>query len=190
MFILIFFVLFGIKKSSIQTYQTHWLHNANNFLSLLALSLKNIVKNQKNLTLFTTINFQFSILISRTTTIVLLSFWTFIFFFGDFLILLLINFTTLTDSIPSSNFFFVKHHFFSDLAQYSFALSQDLLTVICWLSLASFFYLISLKWPFLYLLNINIFFLDIFFFFIIFIFIIPFKIFLLFGFFYLIKKIK
>ena len=63
-----------------------------------------------SLTLFSTIQFQFTTITSRSTSYFLFSFWIFFFFFGEQLFLILFNYSTLVDSIISSSFFTIKQH--------------------------------------------------------------------------------
>jgi hypothetical protein len=162
MFILLFFVIFGTKKSNIITYRSFWQFNYYDNFFLLLRSRNNAFL--ANFIKYFFYRFQFSIITGRTTAYTLFSFWLFFFFFGDFLILTLLNFSTLTELVPSNHFFSLKSHFFYDLSSYSHLLAQNLMIVIFFFSFAAVLYLINLKWPnFYFYLNFSFYF-DLFFF--------------------------
>lgn len=111
MFFLVFLVMFNIKKGSIIAYSSSWYYNiyTNVRASLLSNVLKknNFFLNWKHLSLN---RYQFTSVTSRSTSYFLFIFWLFFFFYGETLLLVLFNYSTLTDTIPSSSFFLIKQH--------------------------------------------------------------------------------
>lgn len=106
MMVLIFVVIFGIKKGSIVAYSGSWLNknSVNNNLSF------NNRLNRLNRNSFIT-KYSFTSITSRTTSYFLISFWIFFFFYGEYLLMIIFNYTTLYDSVNSSSFFFIKQHY-------------------------------------------------------------------------------
>jgi len=160
MFILLFFVVFGVKKSNLSTYRIFWFFAPLENLFVLTstgLRAKILPKTSDSRDLiklqlgsYLTHRFQFTAITSRPTVYLLFVFWLFFFFFGEFLVLLLINFTNLSDSLPANSFFSLKSHFVFDLQSYSFLLTKNLLSLIVFFSFAALFYLLGLKWSFTY----------------------------------------
>ena len=110
MFFLVFLVMFNIKKGSIVAYSPNWYFSiyTNLRTSILAnYNNKSFSKNWKTLFLN---RYQFTSITSRSTTYFLFGFWLFFFFYGETLLLVLFNYSTLTDTIPSSSFFLIKQH--------------------------------------------------------------------------------
>lgn len=133
MFMLIFNVIFGIKKGNLNLYFHNWLFRP----------LKNLT-NLKGLNSFSPI-FQYSIFTSRTTVLLLVGFWLFFFFCGETFTLLLYSFLNLNDVITYSYFFNVKNYFiFNTLLLDENVLTNIYTTVILSTSLA-FIYLFFLK---------------------------------------------
>ena len=159
MFILVFVVIFGFKKSTLMTYFYFW--NFNIFkLNQILINFYNfkITSNQLlNYNLF--FKFQFTIVTSKTTIYLLFVFWMFFYFFGEFLLLLLFNFNTITDSITSNYFFIFKNHNLFFLVETSNYLSNTLMYYICFFTICSFIFLLNLRYNFnyYYLLNLQIF---------------------------------
>jgi hypothetical protein len=155
MFILLFFVVFGVKKSNLSTYRIFWFFAPlENLLVLTSADLRaeifpktigarDVIKLKwAN---YLTHRFQFTAITSRSTVYLLFVFWLFFFFFGEFLVLLLVNFTNLSDSLPANSFFTLKSHFIFELQSYSFLLTKNLLSLIVFFSFAAIFYLLGLK---------------------------------------------
>ena len=174
MFILLFFVVFGVKKSNLGTYRTFWFFAPLEDLFVLTstgLRAKILPKTSGSRDLiklklggYLTHRFQFTAITSRSTVYLFFFFCFFFFFFGEFLVLLLINFTNLSDSLPANSFFSLKSHFVFDLQSYSFLLTKNLLSLIVFFSFAAVFYLLGLKWSFTYFYLSWSFYIDFFFF--------------------------
>ena len=158
MFILLFYVVFGTKKSASTTYKTFWHWNYYEMFFLLINFSKN--KNKSTWSTFFLYRFQNSLITSRTTVYILFTFWLFFFFFGDFLILTLLNYSSVSDFLPSTFFFNLKNHFFYDLASFSEQLASNLMFIIFFFFLGSFVYLLSIKFISLYFFFDWLFFFD------------------------------
>jgi hypothetical protein len=114
MFILVFVVSFGPKKSTLTVYTDIWYTNFYESYKSLLTTLK-VNYSAKELTLASLptkllYRFQYTVITSRTTIYLLFSFWCFFFFFGESLLLITFNFNTLSDLIPSSFFMIFKAH--------------------------------------------------------------------------------
>ena len=153
MFFLIFLVMFNIKKGSILVYVGNWgfKNHFNNALTFY--------KN-KNVLSVSTIQtewyrslkhkYQFTILTSRLTSYMLLSFWVFFFFFGESLLLVLFNYMTPIDTIESSNFLIIKQHVIFFIQTSSTKLLKYINFFILFLTLNAFFYMMNLVYSYTY----------------------------------------
>lgn len=165
MFILVFSVLFGIKKSTVNTYISFWSFNYY-YYNFLFFSKKNL----NNLTsLFNqSFRFQYTSITSLLTSYILFFFWIFFFFFGEMFLLILFNFSTISDSISGSYFLNFKYFIIFDQFFLSSKTSDFISFFILFFTTSSFLFLINLRYTFFYK-SLNIFFLtDIFFCFFIF----------------------
>jgi NADH-quinone oxidoreductase subunit L len=110
MFLLIFTVVFGIKKGTLSTYQLFW--KFKEFLNFQILI--NFFKKNKNFLNVLNLNnyyrYQFTIITCRTTVYILFFFWIFFFFFGEFFLLILFNYSSLTESITGNFFLTTANH--------------------------------------------------------------------------------
>jgi hypothetical protein len=118
MFFLIFLVMFNIKKGSIVVYLGNW--DFKNYINNSLFFYTNFSSNLTENTWHQTFKhkYQFTALTSRLTSYMLLTFWIFFFFFGETLLLVLFNYSTVVDTIESSNFLVIKQHvifFFTNL---------------------------------------------------------------------------
>jgi hypothetical protein len=142
MFILVFVVSFGPKKSTITVYSDSWymsfyqsFKGLVNYNSINKLGLK-----LSHLFLY---RFQFTLLTSRSTIYLLFFFWSFFFFFGEFLLLIIFNFNTLNDLIPSSFFFFFKTHVIFLMDNSNNFLNEIIFFYILFFTLSSFLFLMN-----------------------------------------------
>lgn len=133
MFILIFVVFFGSKKSTSPVYVA----------VMVTDSLYQAYFNNKN-PFYTLVIQQMTYVTSRTTTLTLLLFWIFFFYSGEFLVMVLFNFSTLTDSISSANFMFVKTHNIFSLEISCNSLDINIAYFIWFFTTLSFYYLLNL----------------------------------------------
>lgn len=115
MFSLIFIVNFGPKKSVLGSYKIFW--EASNF-TFLNFGLNKIKVETINL------KSQFYAITSKTTSLILFSFWLFFFFWGEQFLLVLFNYSSLNETINSSFFNVFKIHIFFNLLSYSFRLNS------------------------------------------------------------------
>lgn len=147
MFILLFIVLFGPKKSVLSNYSSFWNVKYNlNFLSFLNTNGTNLTTLNK---LFM-YRFQFTIVTCRTTIYVLFSFWLFFFFFGESLLALLFNYSTISDAISGSYFFSFKNYTVYSTTLSSSHLSSTIMFYISFFTISAFIFLLNLKYSFNY----------------------------------------
>ena len=167
MFILLFLVVFGPKKGTILTFSSLWNINFINFYK------SNINKKNFSWKFFLNINlsrFQFTLLTSRTTSIILFIFWLFFYFIGEFLLLVIFNFTSVVDTVPFNFFFFFKNHNIFDIAVNSTFLSTFIMFFIILFTATAFIFLLNLRigasykyfeintrWDFLFVFGLTIF---------------------------------
>lgn len=138
MLMLVFLVIFGPKKSNINIYKWYWDMNNHDYLFL-------------NKTYYSqTINFQITAVTSRLTVYILFSFWCWILFFGNTLISVLLNFSTLTEAIPSSAFVTIKQHSFFMLTTTTAFLSKSILFYILILTTWAVVFLLNFRYSFTY----------------------------------------
>jgi len=150
MFFLVFLVMFNIKKGSIVAYSPNWYFSiyTNLRTSILAnYNNKSFSKNWKTLFLN---RYQFTSITSRSTTYFLFGFWLFFFFYGETLLLVLFNYSTLTDTIPSSSFFLIKQHVVFLLITSSTKLLSCINFYIFFLTSTAFVYILNLRYAYNY----------------------------------------
>ena len=153
MFILVFLVMFDVKKGSIIAYKSVWHFNPiENFYSLFKLfKTKYISKNSTvNLTYSSLFKFSFTSVTSRSTSYMLFSFWVFFFFFGESLLLVVFNYGTPIDTITSSSFFTIKQHTVFLLNTNSSKLLSHINFYILLMTSLSFTYLVNLCYSYNY----------------------------------------
>ena len=139
MLMLVFLVMFGPKKGSIVAYRSGWFNNLDtairsNEASWGALSHR----------------FHFTTITSRSTSYMLISFWTFFFFFGETLLLVTFNYSTTVDTITSSSFFIIKQHPFTYMSTFSTTLMYHVTFYIVFLTTSAILYLINLNYSYNY----------------------------------------
>jgi hypothetical protein len=144
---LLFFTVFGPKKGVLQTYFLFWnfKHNDNFFFFF---TKKNLQINFYKLNSY--LRFQYTSITSNLTTLILFTFWIFFFFFGESLLLLLFNFSSIHDAIPGSYFLNFKNFTVFSLLSLSGHLQISLNFFIYFFSLSSLFFLIKLKYHYIY----------------------------------------
>lgn len=156
MLMLLFLVLFGPKKSNLNTYFMYWNLKLRDYLLLNYYnfntpSLVNIQKISNLISYNTNIaRFQLTAVTSRLTTYVLITFWSVFFFFGNLLLLVLLNYNTLTETILSSSFTTIKQHAIFSLNTSTMWLSQTIFFYILVLTTFSFIFLLNLRYTFTY----------------------------------------
>lgn len=144
MLLLVFIVIYGLKKSTLNNYKNTW-----NSLIINNIILLNLFNKNLNISLFN-IRYQFTQITARSTTLILFLFWLFFFFFGEWLLLLLFNFNTLTDIINSSYFFIIKNNNVFNFFLVSYYTSNTILLYIIIFTTWAVLKLINLKFYFLY----------------------------------------
>lgn len=149
MFLLVFVVSFGPKKSTILVYSSYWYANFYKNFQLLSLYL-NTNLNYSTLRFMMKHRFQFTSITSRTTIYLLFSFWCFFFFFGEILLLLTFNFNTLSDLIPSNFFISTKNHVIFLLNNSNTYLNDTIFFYIIFFTTSSFIFLMNLRYTFNY----------------------------------------
>jgi hypothetical protein len=145
MFLLIFIVLYGSKKGTLVAYQTFWNYQ-------FYYNLQSLIKHFNGAFNFRTFNvsnlyrYQLTILTSRMTVYVLLSFWIFFFFFGEMMLLIFFNYSSLTDVISSDFFFLFKSHTIFALSSFSYKLYITLNFYMLFFISCAFLFLLNLKY--------------------------------------------
>lgn len=147
MLMLLFFAVFGPKKSTLPVYSTFWnyKHNYNFFFFLKKVNATNLTISGIN-----SIRYQYTIGTSNLTSLILFSFWVFFFFFGETLLLLLFNFSTLNDTIAGSYFTFFKNFTVFNFFLLSNKLHISLNFFIFFFFLTSVLFLLKLRYAFIY----------------------------------------
>ena len=141
MFILIFAVMFGFKKGSITVYNDTWLYDSkiNLFTSLKELTIKHSLLNLYH-------NYTFTVITSRLTSYILISFWLFFSFFGESFLMITFNYTTVVDTVTSSTFLILKQHIIFYITTISNYLHTSLSFFIYFLTSCSFSFLFHLNY--------------------------------------------
>lgn len=154
MFMLVFNVVFSIKKGNLNIYTANWAFKYITFNNLFSF------KETLNLNPLY-IKYQFSILTSRVTTLILFSFWLFFFFFGEVLILILYNFITPYEFINYAIFFQIKNYFTFNIYLFAATTNIYIFLVVMVLATWSVLYLNFIKsevqysyYKYVYLLDI------------------------------------
>lgn len=146
MLMLIFLVVFGIKKSSLTPYVSAWSNRANSYAYILQFVSKTNFFNFNQLKW----ELSYTIVTSRFTSYILFLFWLFFFFYGETLLLLLFNYSTISDAIVSSNFFLIKQHVWMFLLTSPAKLLNSINFYIVLLTFSSILYLINLNFTYNY----------------------------------------
>jgi len=149
MFLLIFLVMFSVKKGSIAAYKSVWgafLQEMTSLFYYNSRSANNPPYVFTNYARYATLQFQFTAITSRSTSYFLFSFWVFFFFFGEELFLILFNYSTLVDSIVSSSFFTIKQHTTFLLITSPHRLVTHINFYILFLTSCSFLFLFNLNY--------------------------------------------
>jgi hypothetical protein len=165
MFILVFVVSFGPKKSTLTVYTDIWYTNFYESYKSLLTTLK-VNYSAKELTLASLptkllYRFQYTVITSRTTIYLLFSFWCFFFFFGESLLLITFNFNTLSDLIPSSFFMIFKAHIIFFLNNGNQFMGDIIFFYILFFTASAFLFLLNLRYMSTYRYLYNLFYLDI-----------------------------
>lgn len=139
MLMLVFLVMFGPKKGSVIAYRSGWYNNLDTSV------ISNSIKWN-----FNAHRFHFTTITSRSTSYMLVCFWTFFFFFGESLLLVTFNFSTTVDTITSSSFFTIKQHPFTYMSTFSTNLMYHITFYIVLLTTSAVLYLINLNYSYNY----------------------------------------
>jgi hypothetical protein len=150
MLILVFLVMFDVKKGSIVTYKSSWHTNFNSNMYSMYYILRNFILNPQKVTYFISYRYLFTSVTSRSTSYFLLTFWLFFFFFGESLLLIVFNFSTTIDTITSSSFFTIKQHVIFFLNSTSYKLTYHINFYIFFLTSTALMYLINLSYSYNY----------------------------------------
>ena len=153
MFILVFLVMFDVKKGSIISYKSNWgFKLIENFYSLYKfLHIKTSKKKLASILVYSSLfKFTFTSVTSRSTSYFLFSFWLFFFFFGESLMLIMFNYITPVDTITSSSFFTIKQHIIFSLNSNSSKLMSHINFYILLMTSLSFTYLFNLCYSYNY----------------------------------------
>lgn len=158
MFTLVFNVMFGVKKGSLNVYSSTWDLCMTSIMRIWQVRLggekpvpnysytptypTSPCDNQRLGTLVWRTRFNQTAVISKLTTYILFYFWLLFFFFGESLLLLVFNFSSLVDLISSASFFSIKHHFIFYIASVSTYLIGSLEFYILILMVYAFVHLI------------------------------------------------
>lgn len=153
MLILVFIVIFGVKKGTHGTYNFFW--NYNYFLNY-----KNKIEKNKNLLPFFKARLQFSSITGRLTSLILLLFWTFFFSYGEYFLMLLFDYSPISDFIFFSFFFNLKHANPLNSIFVTTGTTKLLMGLILFFGVAALFFLINLRFTFFFQLKKKIFFYD------------------------------
>ncbi len=145
MFILVFVVSFGPKKSTLTVYSDIWYTNFyESYKSLGVVLTHKALAGQ--LTQKLLYRFQYTVVTSRVTIYLLFSFWCFFFFFGESLLLITFNFNTLSDLIPSSFFMTLKSHVIFFLDNGNMFLGDIIFFYIIFFTTSAFLFLLNLRY--------------------------------------------
>ena len=147
MTMLLFFAVFGPKKSTLLSYSTFW--NYKNFYNFFFF-LKKPSFFVNTLTNAIYVRFQFAAVTSNLTSLILFSFWIFFFFFGESFLLLLFNFSSLNDTIGGSYFASFKNFTVFNFLLLSHKLHLSLNFFIYFFSSCAFIFLLKLRYAFIY----------------------------------------
>ena len=151
MLMLVFFVYFGPKKSTPSSYGTVWSFQFYNKLTtLFHFSLVQTGAASRHLSHSLLSRFQMTLITARPTIYVLLTMWLFFYSFGNFFLSIMFNFNTLTDTIPSGCFSYIKTHTIYMTESSNVFLSDTLFFFIVFLLSSAFLFLVNLRYNFNY----------------------------------------
>lgn len=145
MLMLLFFAVFGPKKSAVGVYSLFW--NYKNFYNFF-FSFKTL--KTINFFSFNYIRFQFTAITANLTSLILFLFWLFFFFFGESLLLLLFNFSSTNDAISGSYFLYFKNFTLFNFFMLSNKLHLSLNFFIYFFTFCAFTFLLKLRYNFIY----------------------------------------
>lgn len=160
MFILVFVVSFGPKKSTLTVYSDIWYTNFYQSYKSLLTTLKTNPSLNHQLTTRLLYRFQYTVITSRTTIYLLFTFWCFFFFFGESLLLITFNFNTLSDLIPSSFFMTFKSHIIFFLNNGNNFMGDVIFFYILFFTTSAFLFLLNLRYTSTYRYFYNLVYLD------------------------------
>jgi len=158
MFMLIFLVLFGPKKSTYIVYKSSWQNNITHRISVVLYNRKVNHEDLRadeglsgKLKKFLRVRYAFTTATSLLTSYILFSFWLFFFFFGESLLLITFSYNTPVDTINSSIFLSIKQHIIFFLVTIPTHLTNSINTYIYLLTSMSFIFLLNYN----YIINYN-----------------------------------
>lgn len=149
MFILVFIVMFGVKKSTPVAYSASWLSHVNHFTNLL-LNYVTVNATSRKFTEVLLFRFQYTAVTSRLTSYFLFTFWLFFFFYGESLLLIMFNYSTPVDTISSSSFFLIKQHIIFFITTTPTLVVAHINFYIYFLTTCSFLFLLNFNYSYNY----------------------------------------
>lgn len=133
--------MFGFKKGAITVYNDTWLYDSkvNFFTSVNGISRTHTILNLYH-------KYTFTVITSRLTSYILITFWLSFFFFGESFLMITFNYTTIVDTITSSTFLTLKQHIIFYITTISSYLHTSLSFFIYFLTSCSFSFLFHLNY--------------------------------------------
>lgn len=156
MFTLVFLAMFNTKRGALAAYSSAWDFTQDKNVQQLFFFLKDSKflqtwkKTNRPVTEVFGFRFQYTAITSRTTSYLLITFWTFFFFYGETLLLIVLNYSTPTDTINSSSFLLIKQHVVFLLLTSSAQLLHHINFYIYFLTISSFVYLMNYNYSYSY----------------------------------------
>ena len=157
MLTLIFLVYFGPKKATATTYKMIWNFQPLTYFTLLYNTYsstrngKSFSRNNTKFIVYNTLSrFQYTVITAQPTVYVLLAMWLFFYSFGNVFLSLMFNYNTLTDTIVSGCFTYIKTHTIFMSLSSNLYLGDTLFIFIVFLFLSAFFFLMNLRLTFNY----------------------------------------
>jgi hypothetical protein len=157
MLTLIFLVYFGPKKATATTYKMIWNFQPLTYFTLLyntyssTLNDNSFSRNNTKFIVYNTLSrFQYTVITAQPTVYVLLAMWLFFYSFGNVFLSLMFNYNTLTDTIVSGCFTYIKTHTIFMSLSSNLYLGDTLFIFIVFLFLSAFFFLMNLRLTFNY----------------------------------------
>lgn len=150
MFILLFVVIFNVKRSNISVYLNFWkFKNDLTFFSVVNFFNEKFVF-LKTANFINLQRFQFTAITAQVTCYILFFFWLFFFSFGEAMLLFLFNFSAPVDTISSSFFFTFKNFTIFNLSLLSNSTADLISFFIFFFTAAGLKFLVNLRYTFFY----------------------------------------
>ena len=141
--------MFGPKKGATAAYSSAWDFTFNLSTAQLLYYVRQLTAAPalSNLLMY---RYHYTSITSRTTSYLLITFWTFFFFYGETLLLVVLNYSTPVDTITSASFFTIKQHVVFFLTSTSTQLTNHINFYIYFLTLSAFSYLMNYNYSYNY----------------------------------------